>query len=134
MKESAYDSSSQLLASYYALYDANGNITQKLNVEGDVVMSVDYDPFGNIIEGTLVGDYGFSTKPLINDLDWYYYGFRYYDPLSGRWPSRDPIGESGGINLYGMVDNDPINAIDFLGRSEERRVGKECRSRWSPYH
>src|SRR5688572_33389850 len=22
----------------------------------------------------------------------------------------------------------------FLGRSEERRVGKECRSRWSPYH
>ena len=24
--------------------------------------------------------------------------------------------------------------IDFLLRSEERRVGKECRSRWSPYH
>ena len=27
----------------------------------------------------------------------------------------------------------PNNAIDFC-RSEERRVGKECRSRWSPYH
>src|SRR5713101_9654003 len=26
------------------------------------------------------------------------------------------------------------NADRFLGRSEERRVGKECRSRWSPYH
>src|SRR3712207_9491711 len=25
-------------------------------------------------------------------------------------------------------------AFDDLGRSEERRVGKECRSRWSPYH
>ena len=25
---------------------------------------------------------------------------------------------------------DPV----FIGRSEERRVGKECRSRWSPYH
>ena len=24
--------------------------------------------------------------------------------------------------------------IIFVGRSEERRVGKECRSRWSPYH
>ena len=24
--------------------------------------------------------------------------------------------------------------IDFRARSEERRVGKECRSRWSPYH
>src|SRR2546430_17470380 len=26
------------------------------------------------------------------------------------------------------------NALDEQGRSEERRVGKECRSRWSPYH
>ena len=25
-------------------------------------------------------------------------------------------------------------AYEFLTRSEERRVGKECRSRWSPYH
>src|SRR2546429_9473960 len=27
-----------------------------------------------------------------------------------------------------------LNALDLVGRSEERRVGKECRSRWSPYH
>ena len=27
-----------------------------------------------------------------------------------------------------------VNEGIFLGRSEERRVGKECRSRWSPYH
>jgi hypothetical protein len=27
-----------------------------------------------------------------------------------------------------------IGAIEGIGRSEERRVGKECRSRWSPYH
>ena len=26
------------------------------------------------------------------------------------------------------------SAINAIGRSEERRVGKECRSRWSPYH
>ena len=26
------------------------------------------------------------------------------------------------------------DVIDFTARSEERRVGKECRSRWSPYH
>ena len=24
--------------------------------------------------------------------------------------------------------------LDMVARSEERRVGKECRSRWSPYH
>src|SRR5256886_10342560 len=28
----------------------------------------------------------------------------------------------------------PINSYGRTGRSEERRVGKECRSRWSPYH
>src|SRR2546430_5899389 len=27
-----------------------------------------------------------------------------------------------------------LDALDLLRRSEERRVGKECRSRWSPYH
>ena len=27
-----------------------------------------------------------------------------------------------------------IRALNFAERSEERRVGKECRSRWSPYH
>ena len=37
-----------------------------------------------------------------------------------------------GINLY----LNHTGSIDFklLTRSEERRVGKECRSRWSPYH
>lgn len=43
------------------------------------------------------------------------YGFRYYDPVTGRWPSRDPIAESGGLNLYGMVNNDAINSVDGLG-------------------
>jgi len=43
------------------------------------------------------------------------YGYRYYDPLTGRWPSRDPIGEGGEINLYGFVRNDGINQWDLLG-------------------
>jgi uncharacterized protein RhaS with RHS repeats len=38
-----------------------------------------------------------------------------YCPEQGRWLSRDPIAESGGINLYGYVGNDPINWIDPLG-------------------
>jgi len=44
-----------------------------------------------------------------------YYGYRYYDPNTGRWPSRDPIEEEGGINLYGFVGNDGVSAWDFLG-------------------
>ncbi len=40
-----------------------------------------------------------------------------YKTMSGRsgWPSRDPIEEEGGINLYGFVVNTPINKIDYLG-------------------
>ena len=29
---------------------------------------------------------------------------------------------------------DGLIRVKWNGRSEERRVGKECRSRWSPYH
>ena len=45
-----------------------------------------------------------------------YYGYRYYDPETGRWPSRDPIEEEGGINLYGFVGNDGVNRWDYLGQ------------------
>ncbi|MGJ8653801.1 MAG: RHS repeat domain-containing protein [Opitutaceae bacterium] len=103
----------------YPTYDANGNIMQKLDGVGVTAMNVGYDPFGNIISGTLVGEYGFSTKPLVNGLDWYYYGFRYYDPGTGRWPNRDPIGEQGGLNLYGMVNNEVTNLFDYLGLAKD---------------
>jgi hypothetical protein len=43
------------------------------------------------------------------------YAYRYYDPVTGRWPSRDPIEEEGGINLYGFVGNDGVNKWDLLG-------------------
>jgi integrase/recombinase XerD len=43
------------------------------------------------------------------------YGYRYMDPLTGRWPSRDPIEEEGGGNLYGFVENNAINDWDLLG-------------------
>lgn len=43
-----------------------------------------------------------------------------YEPASGRlkWLNRDPIGERGGVNLYGMVGNDAVNRVDVLGLSE----------------
>ena|SRR2546430_15484513 len=41
-------------------------------------------------------------------------------------------GRSRTTNLPWLLDERNLQA--HLGRSEERRVGKECRSRWSPYH
>ena len=43
------------------------------------------------------------------------YQYRYYDTITGCWPSRDPIEEKGGINLYGFVGNQAIRRIDVLG-------------------
>src|SRR5260370_9323533 len=52
-----------------------------------------------------------------------------FDGYFDNWPSFDT--EANGPALNGM----PYSANVSLGaRSEERRVGKECRSRWSPYH
>jgi uncharacterized protein RhaS with RHS repeats len=48
----------------------------------------------------------------------YFYGFRYYDPVRGRWESRDPVAEMGGVNLYGFAENDGTNAWDYLGLIE----------------
>ena len=42
-------------------------------------------------------------------------GRRYYDPKTGRWLSRDPAEEFGGMHLYGFVKNNPIGKWDFLG-------------------
>jgi hypothetical protein len=39
----------------------------------------------------------------------------HYDPQVGRWMSRDPIAENGGLNLYGFVGNDGVNHVDILG-------------------
>jgi RHS repeat-associated protein len=44
-----------------------------------------------------------------------YYTYRYYDPVTGRWLSRDLIEEEGGMNLYGFVGNDGMNRFDLLG-------------------
>jgi RHS repeat-associated protein len=106
-------------STYYPTYDGNGNISEYLNSSGAVVAHYEYDPFGKttVATGLKVQDFThrFSTKPLDATTGLYYYGYRYYDPVTGRWPSRDPIGEEGGINLYAFVGNDGVNKIDVLG-------------------
>jgi RHS repeat-associated protein len=49
---------------------------------------------------------------------WDNYGFRYYLPWLGRWPSRDPIEENGGLNLYGLTQNSPSNSLDRYGLAD----------------
>jgi RHS repeat-associated protein len=59
----------------------------------------------------------FSTNPYDDKTGLSYYGYRFYVPSLGRWLTRDPIGEAGGINLYGFVGNNPVIFIDANGRA-----------------
>jgi RHS repeat-associated protein len=108
---------------YYPSYDGNGNVIHMVKAsDGSVAASYAYDPFGKLTTSSGVyadtNEHRFSTKPIDEETGWYYYGFRYYQPTTGRWLNRDPIGERGGLNLYGMVGNDPVNKRDYLGLEE----------------
>jgi RHS repeat-associated protein len=105
-------------AYYHA--DGNGNVTCSFDSSGTVVARYSYDPFGNTlaISGTLANGnlYRFSSKEYHQNSGLVYYLYRYYDPNLQRWTNRDPIGEEGGMNLYGFVFNNPPELIDGDGR------------------
>lgn len=90
---------------------------------GAVAASYEYDPSGNTLKA--VGDFAaenpfrFSTKYADSETGLVYYGERYYEPQTGRWLSRDPLGEDGGLNLYRFVSNNPVGLIDPTGLYEE---------------
>jgi RHS repeat-associated protein len=64
-----------------------------------------------------------STKSTDDETGLVYYGFRYYCLGTGRWLSRDPLGEDGGVNLYVQVGNQPVDLVDFIGLLEVKVTG-----------
>lgn len=103
---------------YAYLYDGKGNVTTLLSSSQAVITTYTYDAFGNLMAktGTVNQPYQFSTKAHDETTGLSYYGYRFYTPASRRWINRDPIGERGGMNLYGFVGNNPLNSIDSDGR------------------
>jgi RHS repeat-associated protein len=105
---------------YFYHYDGSGNVTAVTDDSQQTVAQYNYDAYGNLLNSS--GAYAsqnpwrFSTKYNDDGSGLYYYGYRFYSPGLGRWINRDPIAESGGLNLYGMTGNDPINLNDIDGR------------------
>ena len=98
-------------------YDANGNVGQLVDPEdGAITTRYEYDPFGNAVVADGIDSEGsgfrFSTKYRDGETKLYYFGFRYYLPEIGILLRRDPIGESGGFNLYGFSSNNPNTIVD----------------------
>jgi RHS repeat-associated protein len=107
---------------HYFLHDHLGSLRVVVSDDGTnqitATGSYDYTPWGkrsnNLSGHTTTHSPGYTGH-------WHHESqlslavYRPYDPTNGRWPSRDPIGERGGVNLYGMVGNDAVNRWDLLG-------------------
>lgn len=103
--------------SYY-FYHADGirSIVAISDSERNTVQSYTYDSYGLPKPTTsFVNSYTFTGREWDPQAGLYYYRLRYYDPMEGRFISKDPIGLAGGITLFTYVGNNPVNLRDPLG-------------------
>jgi RHS repeat-associated protein len=101
---------SQILA-----FDPQGNVRLVLQ-GGSVAGTGAYTGFGEVLSDpgisfAYVGLFGYQW-----DNPFYYVRARYYDPVTGKWFGRDPIGPwSGDSRLYGYGANNPVAFADPAG-------------------
>ncbi|MBK5275998.1 MAG: RHS repeat-associated core domain-containing protein [Desulfuromonadales bacterium] len=105
--------------SYYFYHaDGLGSVTAITNQSKSVVQSYAYDSFGMLkaVNNTFSNSYTYTGREWDKETGLYYYRARYYDPMDGRFINKDPIGFNGGdVDLYGYVNNNPVNSIDPYG-------------------
>jgi RHS repeat-associated protein len=103
----------------YFSRDHLGSVRDVLTVQAGVrIATYDYDAYGKPTYdvGRLSTNFRYAGMFYLEEAGLYLTQYRVYDPKTGRWLSRDPIGEMGGVNLYGYVGGNPVNAIDPDGR------------------
>jgi RHS repeat-associated protein len=109
-----------------ARYSTSGTRTQLVDALGSVIAQAKddqtiqnfyaYSPYGESV--TLGNDDGNSIQYTGRENDGtslYYYRARYMDPVLKRFISEDPIGISGGFNIYAYVNGNPIINRDPSG-------------------
>jgi len=97
--------------------DQLGSARDVVNVSGpSVVYSEDFTPYGAAAStsGTAT-DFGYAGLFADPNSSLSYSASRFLDPASGRWIARDPIAESGGIDLFAYAAGNPINRVDPAG-------------------
>ena len=110
---------------YIYTRDHLGSVREMTDSGGNVIAEYSYDPYGNVtkLQGSgpdsdfLYAGY-FYHKPS----GLYITAHRVYSPKLGRWISRDPIGERGGVNQYAYVLNSPVQWSDQTGLTVTPRL------------
>jgi len=114
----------------YAVKDHLGSVDALVDANGQLAASYTYDAWGNILSHfrtlelpNFSGRYLFQGREYSVATGLYNFRARWYDPETGRWLSKDPIGLEGGLNLYVFCDDDPMNFMDPFGL-DKTYVGK----------
>ncbi|MDR0219482.1 MAG: RHS repeat protein [Enterobacteriaceae bacterium] len=115
----------------YSYSHSNGSQGLEVDGDGNIISMEEFYPYGGtavwIARSEIEADYK-TLRYAGKERDatgLYYYGYRYYQPWAGRWLSADPAGEMGGINLFQMVMNNPVNYHDPAGLSPVKDVAFE---------
>jgi|GEM_PF-2334687 len=98
-----------------AILDASGNVVERYAYSAFGVRRIKAADFTPRTESDYNWEFAYKGQFRDAETGWYNYGYRYYVPEQGRWINRDPIGERGGVNVYGFLDNRPTDQFDVLG-------------------
>jgi RHS repeat-associated protein len=126
---------------YYAIRDHQNTVWAWVDAKGAVVESYDFDAWGRVLEvfdafgaplnseHSRIGNrYLWQGREYSWKTGLYFFRARWYDPVTGRWLSNDPIGISGGLNQYVFCGNDPVNNRDPFGLKIRLRGTPEQRN------
>jgi len=116
--------------SYY-LRNHLGSIMATTNASKTIVASYQYTPYGEFLTESTTGDhatFGYTGHRLDRELNHYYAKYRYYNPSTMRWLSRDPLGMVDGVNVYAYVRGNVVNMLDSRGLNSSRwsKPGRVC--------
>jgi len=103
---------------YRLITDHVGSVRMVVNTaDGTIVQRIDYNSFGEVLSDSNPGIQPFGFQGGLYDpaTGLTRFGARDYDPTTGRWLSKDPIGMSGGLNQYVFCGNNPVMFVDPWG-------------------